>query len=72
MYPLMLILAGIGVAAAAATWYALLSAQEGYEDETGFHLISWEKQRRSQPAASVAAPVGAKASSEVRPGASVR
>lgn len=72
MFPLILICAGIALAALAITWYAVFSAREGYEDETGFHSTPRGKRRRIQPEARVIETVGAKETSEVRPCATVR
>jgi hypothetical protein len=72
MLPLILICAGIAAAALAVTWYAVVTAEEGYEDETGFHPIRREKRRRPQPEARAAEPAGTKDSSEIRPCATLR
>lgn len=72
MFPLIFICVGIAVAAVAVTWYAVVTAEEGYEDETGFHPTPRENVRRSQNEARVAEPLGTKESSEVRPCATVR
>lgn len=67
MLPLIITLIGVGVTALAVTWYAVVTAQEGYEDETGFHPAPRGKRRRSQPEARVIEPVGTKEESEVHP-----
>lgn len=72
MFPFILICAGIAVAALAVTWYAVVTAEEGYEDESGFHPIPREKERRTPSEARVAGPVGKKDTSEIRPCATVR
>ncbi len=72
MYPLILILAGVGAALVAVTWYAVVSAKDGYEDETGFHLAPREKQRLPEGEAHVAEPVTAKESPRIPPCAPVR
>ena len=72
MFPLIFICAGIGVAALAVTWYAVVSAEEGHEDGAGFHPTPREKTRRLQPEARVIEPVATKETSEIRPCATVR
>jgi len=72
MFPLIVILIGLGVTALAVTWYAVASAVDGYEDETGFHPAPRESIRRSQPEIRVIEPVGAKEASEARPCVTVR
>lgn len=72
MFPLIFICAGIAVAAVAVTWYVVSTAEEGYEDETGFHPAPRENARRPQPEAHVAEPLVAKESTEGRPCATVR
>lgn len=74
MFPLIVILIGLGVTALAVTWYAVVSAVDGYEDETGFHSVPREANwnRRSQPEIREIEPVGAKEESEARPCVTVR
>jgi len=72
MFPFILICAGVAVAAVAVTWYAVVTAEEGYEDETGFHPTPREKARRPQPDARGVEPAGAKEGAEIRPCATVR
>ena len=39
MTPLIYTLIGVGVAAVAVTWYAVMSARDGYEDDSGYHAL---------------------------------
>ena len=72
MFPLIVILTGLGVTAFAVAWYAVVSAVDGYEDETGFHPAPRESARRSQPEIRVIEPVGTKEEPEARPCVTVR
>lgn len=71
MFPLIVILIGLGVTAFAVTWYAVVSAVDGYEDETGFHPAPREA-LRSQPKIRVIDPVDTKEDSEAPPCVPVR
>jgi len=72
MFPVFLAIIGVGVAALAVTWYAVVSAVEGYEDESGFHPVSRESKHRAYPEVREIEPVGSKDPSETHPCATVR
>ncbi len=72
MFPLIVILIALGVTALAVTWYAVVSAVDGYEDEAGFHPAPRDSKRRSQPEILEIEPVATKAESEARPCVTVR
>jgi hypothetical protein len=67
MFPLIVILIGLGVTALAVTWYAVVSAVDGYEDDSGFYPAPRDSKRRSQPEIREIEPVGTKEESEARP-----
>jgi hypothetical protein len=72
MFPLVLIGTGIAAAALAATWYAVVTAEEGYEDEDGFHSAPRERTRRAESEVCAAGPDETKTGSEIRRCATLR
>lgn len=49
MNPLIYTTIGVGVAAVAVTWYAIVSAKDGYEDETGYHPLARDSEDGDKP-----------------------
>lgn len=72
MFPLIFAVIGVAVTALAVTWYAVVSAEDGYEDESGFHPLPRESKHRTQPEVRVIEPLGTKDESESRPCATAR
>ncbi len=58
MIALVFTLVVVGVAAIAVTWYAVVSAQDGYEDDSGFHPTPRKESRVKPPASGVAPAPG--------------
>jgi hypothetical protein len=51
MTPLFYTAIGVGLAAVAVTWYAVMSARDGYEDDTGYHPLQGDTEKGTNPMA---------------------